>query len=65
MTYTTQSGDMFDLIAFKTLGDCRYTEKLINANRHLIENFIFSAGKTLNIPATSAEIAEKLPPWKK
>lgn len=63
--YTTTSGDMFDLIAFKILGDCKYTEKLINANRDKIENFIFSAGENLKIPDISKEKINILPPWKR
>lgn len=63
--YTTQSGDMFDLIAFRELGDCKYTEKLIDANRDKIDNFIFSAGEVLNIPDVSKDKVDTLPPWRK
>ena len=63
-TYTTKSGDMFDSIAYKVYGDCNYTEKLIDANRDKIENFIFSAGVTLNIPDISKNKVNLLPPWK-
>lgn len=64
-TYTTESGDMFDLIAYKTLGDCKYTEKVINANRDKIDNFIFSAGEVLKIPDVSNDKVDALPPWKR
>lgn len=64
-TYTTKSGDMFDSIAYKQLGDCRYTEKLINANRDKLENFIFSAGEILNLPDISKEQVSELPPWRR
>ena len=64
-TYQTKSGDMFDLIAYKVLGDCKYTEKLIDANRDKIKNFIFSAGEILNIPDITENKVENLPPWKR
>ena len=64
-TYTTKSGDMFDLIAFRELGDCKYTERLINANRDKIRNFIFSAGEILKIPDISNDTIDILPPWRK
>lgn len=64
-TYKTKSGDMFDLVAYKTLGGCKYTEKLIDANRDKIENFIFSAGEILNIPDVTENKVENLPPWKR
>lgn len=64
-TYTTKSGDMFDLVAFRELGDCKYTEKLIDANRDKITNFIFSAGEVLNIPDISSDKVDALPPWRK
>ncbi|MBQ9486364.1 MAG: tail protein X [Selenomonadaceae bacterium] len=65
MTYTTQSGDTWDVIAHKTLGDSRYTEDLINANRQYITTFIFSAGVKLEIPAISKTKTKTLPPWKR
>jgi len=64
-TYTTSTGDQFDLIAYQQLGSCRYTEKLINANRNHIETFIFKAGVELNIPDVETEQVTKLPPWRK
>jgi len=63
-TYTTKSGDMFDLVAFQKYGDCKYTEKVLNANRDKLKNFIFSAGAELNIPDISADKINSLPPWK-
>lgn len=65
MTYTTKSGDTWDAIAHKVMGDSRYTEDLINANREYIETFIFSAGVKLKIPATDKTVNKSLPPWKR
>ena len=65
-TYKTVSGDTWDLIAFRQLGSCDYTEVLINANRNHIDKFIFRAGVELIIP--DIEIEQKktsLPPWRR
>lgn len=65
MTYTTIAGDMWDLIAYKTLGDCKYVETLINANREYLDTFIFDAGIELEIPdVTTEQKAVNLPPWR-
>ncbi|MDR1705890.1 MAG: tail protein X [Clostridiales bacterium] len=64
-SYTTISGDMWDGIAFRTMGSELYTDKLIENNighRHI---FIFPAGIKLDIPETSAKIPSGLPPWKR
>ena len=66
MTYTTQQGDTFDLVAFKTLGSCNYVETLINSNRNYIDTFIFSAGVELTIPDIEEETkSTPRPPWKR
>ena len=63
--YTTKSGDFFDLIAYKTLGSCDYTEKLLNVNRTKLRTLKFNAGEKLNIPNISQDKISKLPPWLK
>ena len=64
-TYITKQGDTFDKIAYKQLGSCKYTEVLINANRDLIEHFIFSAGEKIIIPdVTNSTVTVNLPPWR-
>lgn len=66
MTYRTVAGDMWDAIAYKTLGSCKYTEQLINANRNHIETFIFSAGVELTIPEITEETQiTDLPAWRR
>lgn len=63
MTYTTIAGDMWDLIAFKTLGSDKYVEPLINCNRQYIRTYIFKAGVKLTVPTLERSSAIKLPPW--
>jgi len=61
--YLTVAGDMWDLIAFKTLGSTLHAEKLINANREHVETFIFAAGVELKIPEVETKRTVRLPPW--
>lgn len=64
-TYTTIQGDMWDMIAYKALGSCSYTNKLMTANQAHIRTFIFPAGVVLVLPEIKTEKANRLPPWKK
>ena len=63
--YVTKSGDMFDLVAYRQLGSCDYTEKLLNVNRTKLRTLKFKAGEKLNLPDISQEKISKLPPWLK
>ena len=63
--YTTKSGDMFDLIAFRELGSCDYTEKLLNVNRTKLRTIRFRAGEEIKLPDITQEKISKLPPWLK
>ena len=54
--YNTVSGDVWDWVAYKKLGNCLHMEKLINANRELVSTFVFKADTT--------KVA-KLPPWRR
>lgn len=63
--YTTIAGDMWDGIAYKTLGDEAYTDRLMKANPQFRHLFTFPAGVTLNIPEPEARISAALPPWKR
>ena len=38
--YNTVSGDVWDWVAYKKLGNCLHMEKLINANRELVSTFV-------------------------
>lgn len=63
--YTTIAGDMWDTVAYKTMGDESHTDKIIKANskfRHLV---IFPAGIVLTIPEAETEYPAELPPWKR
>ena len=64
MTCKTQSGDTWDLISYRELGSCRWTEKLINLNRDHVETLIFPAGVELELPNVTNERKSKLPPWR-
>lgn len=66
MTYTTVSGDTWDLISYQQLGSSKYTERLINANRVYVSTVIFKAGVVLTLPTITEETrTAKLPPWRK
>ncbi|MGL5514789.1 MAG: tail protein X [Sporomusa sp.] len=63
--YTTIQGDTWDLIAFKILGSEYYLDRLMSANPKHMNTAVFEAGITLNIPAITVPISNKLPPWKR
>lgn len=66
MTYTTKAGEMWDDIAYRQLGSCRFTEALINANRKYVETFVFKSGVELILPDVEEEVkVPKLPAWRK
>lgn len=64
MTYVTKQGDMWDSIAFNVMGDCRFTDSLINANLTYRQIYIFTAGVVLVIPEVHDAPVSSLPPWK-
>ena len=66
-TYTTQSGDMFDLIAFRVYGSTDHTAKLVKANTAYSQVFIFSAGIVLNVPDLDQSDYDTsyIPPWRR
>lgn len=63
-SYTTIAGDMWDSIAYKTLGSEMYTDKIIAENLSHREMVIFGAGIKLNIPDKTVSVTSTLPPWK-
>ena len=64
-TYTTAQGDMWDGIAYKTLGSVYFTDKLMMANRRYLHFYTFPAGVVLDLPEVRNESPiEGLPPWK-
>ena len=67
-TYTTISGDMWDLIAFNQLGTANATGQLMMMNHLYVDYFIFPAGIVLNLPEEDEieePVNELLPPWKR
>ena len=65
-TYTTSQGDMWDMIAHKTLGSISLTDKLMMANRLYLSFYTFPAGIVLTLPEVRSESPmEGLPPWKR
>ncbi|WP_029542932.1 tail protein X [Selenomonas sp. AB3002] len=65
-TYTTKSGDIWDLIAYEQLGDCKYVNQLMEANPRHLDTGIFSAGVVLTLPEiTEDNKVKSLPPWRR
>jgi len=64
-TYITISGDMWDGIAWKTMGAAVYMPLLLEANTAHLETVIFEAGTELTVPEVPAGAADSLPPWKR
>lgn len=63
-TYTTKAGDLWDSIAFQTMGSTRYTGALMRLNRAYLHYYIFPAGIVLTLPEETTARSESLPPWK-
>lgn len=64
-TYTTISGDAWDMIAKEQLGGERYTSLLMQANPEHLNTVVFSAGVSLVLPEVTTPILESLPPWRR
>ena len=64
-TYTTTSGDRWDVIALKTLGSELYMDKLMLANTEQRHVVVFEAGVALRIPELVKTAMTELPPWKR
>lgn len=63
--YTTISGDMWDSIAYRQMGNEKYMDVLIKSNIQYRNVVIFPAGIELNIPEVKEEVSMQLPPWKR
>ncbi len=68
-TYKTQSGDTWDIIAFRLFGDELYMDELIEANFVHRKTIVFRSGVVLNVPEIDTEATqttdENLPIWKR
>lgn len=62
-TYTTVSGDTWDLIAFKQMGAEKYMKELMDANWKLTDVLMFDSGIVLVIPDIPPESDGNLPFW--
>lgn len=67
MQYQTILGDTWDIIAKKVYGNELYADRLMQANRKYLNEFIFSAGITLECPeieSDAAKLPEAYPEWR-
>ena len=67
MQYQTILGDTWDIIAKKVYGNELYADKLMQANRKYLNEFVFSAGITLECPeieSDAAKLPEAYPEWR-
>ncbi|MBQ3195979.1 MAG: tail protein X [Clostridia bacterium] len=65
-TYTTKQGDTWDSISHNILGDCKYTNLLMEANTQYLNICIFTSDIVLVIPDIDKNtLANTLPPWKR
>ena len=63
-TYTTVSGDTWDIVAYKVYGNEMYMDTLIKANNEYKDTYIFPAGVVLTLPEIELTVSKSLPPWK-
>lgn len=63
-TYTTVSGDTWDIVAYKVYGNEMYMDTLIKANIEYKDTYIFQAGVVLTLPEIELTVSESMPPWK-
>lgn len=62
-TYRTISGETWDMIAYRALGDGMLMDRMIAANQDKSDIFIFPAGVELQVPDISATASATNPPW--
>ncbi len=61
--YITETNDTWDLIAFKILGDEKYTSHLLECNSQFSKIVFFPAGVALIIPKIEKSKTGVEPPW--
>ncbi len=64
-TYTTKSGDTWDIIAYKVWGDEMYMDILMKENLEYKDIFIFPSGIVLKLPEITLKVSDSLPLWKR
>lgn len=62
-TYTTISGDEWDLICFKYYGNEGVIDKVMKENPEHINKVVFPAGIVLKMPEIKADEQTDKPPW--
>ena len=61
--YMTVTGDTWDLIAYKQLGNEKYMKELIEANIEFSDVLRFDGGMEITIPDIPEETTSDLPFW--
>lgn len=64
-TYTTISGDTWDMIAKRVYGSEKHLDFLMAHNFNLLDYFVFPAGVEVNTPALPENAGADLPSWRK
>ena len=64
-TYITNEGDVWDQIAFDTMGSSRHTGALMRANGAHLHISVFPRGITLVIPEIPAAENVTAAPWRR
>lgn len=65
-SYTTVSGDTWDLVSYRVYGSEFYMHLLIGANPSHRFTARFDSGTVLTIPALpAASVTENVPPWRR
>lgn len=64
-TYTTVNGDMWDGIAYKTMGSCSCMGQLLEANPDWADYFQLPSGVVLTVPDVPEPVNRSLPPWRR
>lgn len=61
--YTTVSGDTWDTIAYKALGNGYLMDRMIAENPQYVDVFVFEAGVELLVPEIEDTGSEDFPEW--
>lgn len=61
--YTTISGDTWDAIAYKAMGDGYYMDLMLAENPQYADIFLFQAGVQLKVPEVEENTSSTNPPW--
>jgi phage tail protein X len=66
--YTTVSGQTWDQIAYEVYGNEYYCDRIMDANRELLDYFVFPAGVVMQIPdlevIAEENVSDNYPEWR-